>query len=695
MSIEQAQIVDKDDAQSEAGNILIGVEDEPGLCGGQLSLNHKGSSNDCSSATAYVCRQPADVIDAWREALNLGTMSEPDFRHCTIVVEDASVDTCLAAIALERRLKNQTLPDEWITYADLWEQGYTEIAGSPDSSLGALLSSLTHVDLQEDPDASPQHNAERFSRAVTKGTAYINGLFALNCSPFDIPHLILDAPWSFQLLHQQARSRLDYEKLTYQRLCRAAPKLQLAIHMVDSRRKTLVDAILFSEIMLTGTLKNFIRTERSTFTGQGYGFMGLFRPALAGTGNDITFSTTPSAHLDMRSLWVELERLEDERWAVFEKTEEGFARPRGGGKDRELESYGLADFTGTASHQPWYDDKGRRTLLGVPKSVKHNGVDCPGTRLTWADVKQAIWRCYAPTMGLRVRAREDRIDASVKLSENTPEVTALPKPLLYGSALRIADMVRANSEENDIVMWSPTLSAMIASILATGRSGIDDLPSEESFDVIESCGGVIIVTEFGVALLDLSGTGEFPASELKKAASEIAKTVAVAHVLESDIRNTIRNLVIEAVDKNSGANKRCALKAIYSAKLRARDAWEHATHLETRDLVRRFRTLCEQRWQARAKFDNALAEINELENMVLVTSDVRANTILNRLAIYGLPASLAGNILGGLLVLNTQGKYEALSWIVLVVYLLTSVAGMILLRLLSDRENEQWRIDRE
>ncbi len=692
MLFSGAVIVGWRDALATEGRILIGTRDKPGLEDGVLSLNHKGGDGRYSSATEFVCDQPDETIGMWKAALGLADGNAAVFKGHIFVVEDASVDTCLAVIALARRVDAAALPAEWISYAGLWERGFTEAAGQPEHSFGALLSSLAHVELQEDPDATREWNAQSYSRALIKGVRYAEGLIACGVSPFDIPERLPGRAAEVQLLHQQARSRLDYERLTYRRLAESAPRLQLAIHLAGSRRKALVDAILFSETMLTGTLKSFARTDPATFTGQGHAFMGLYRPALAGTGNDMTVSTKASAHLDLRALWLELERLEELRWAEFETTDNGFPRPRGGGKDRKLPSHDLAGFAGAVCHQPWYDEGGARTLLAAPRMVMRGENSFPGTLLSWTDLKEAIWRCYAPTMGLRVKSRDDGNGPALKLSENGGEIAALSRHLIVGSGLRIVDVVRVDGADDDIVLWSPTLSAMIASILATGRSGIDELPSRDAFDVMEVSGGVIVVSEHGVALIELSESSDFPASALREAAREIARTVAIARELETEIRNKIRGLAIKSVNEGNGAQRRDALKAVYSAKLRAREAWETATRLETNDLVRRFRNVCEQRWQAKAKFDNALAEIGELEDMILTTSEVRTNSTLNSLAIYGFPLSVTGNFLGGLLVLGSDSNYSV-STLVLAVYFGLSLAGIILLRQLSRRESESWRIE--
>lgn len=123
----------------------------------------------------------------------------------------------------------------------------------------------------------------------------------------------------------------------------------------------------------------------SAFLRQGFAVMGLYRPGERGTGNDMTVSVDPRTGIDLRELWIELERLETARW-------DG-QRPHD--RIRALQSYP----PGTGWNQPWWDDHGRYTLLGAPKALP----DWPaGSRLDWPEVLDAIWRCYGPLRDLHV-----------------------------------------------------------------------------------------------------------------------------------------------------------------------------------------------------------------------------------------------------------------------------------------------------
>jgi hypothetical protein len=275
-----------------------------------------------------------------------------------------------------------------------------------------------------------------------------------------------------------------------------------------------------------------------------------------------------------------------------------------------------------------------------------------------------------------------------------PELAALRGPLAEGSGLSIVDAVRFDGHENDVILWSSTLSAACAAFLEYGVATIDNLLPASAFDQIEERGGMIFVTERGAMLIGLSGDEQFPGEELRRAAKDVAQTVACAARLETAIRDKIRKLVETAITGGADDVRRPALKEIYLAKLSAREGWDIAKRTETDNLVRRFRALCEERWQAKQRIDAALAEIAELEAMVRSSSEVRANTILNKLAVYGFPLSVFGNLLGGLLIVDQSGKFSAVSIAVPIAYIVLVGIGIGALSLVSRRESRLWHIDR-
>ena len=134
--------------------------------------------------------------------------------------------------------------------------------------------------------------------------------------------------------------------------------------------------------------------------------------------------------------------MEEEKWQIFADTPDGFPRPRGKGNDRLLNSHKRTKGEILPCHQPWWDEKGDLTLVAAPRFIEHGGKRDLGSRLSWSDVKHAIWKCYAPTMGLRVRA-QGTDGPSLKLTDDTDAVRDLRKPLNYESGIKIVDIERS------------------------------------------------------------------------------------------------------------------------------------------------------------------------------------------------------------------------------------------------------------
>lgn len=692
MLLDGARILGRTDPAARSARVLVGVVDQPGLRDGKLSLNHKDGSGSYASATEFVDCQDDSTIDEWKTALGFVDDSARPFAGQSIVVEDASPDTCLALIALARRLHHCRLQQAWLDYSRRWERGFTDSTGIPQESFGALLTALVHVEFQD--DASRGHTAPptAYATALIDGVSYAAGLVELDLDPARLPRVLRHAQPALHDLHARAHSRLAYEEIVYRRLKASATRIQLAVHMAESHRKTLVDAILFSETVFTSSLKVFIRSDPATFTGRGYAFQALYRPDLPMTGNDLTVSTDPAAGLDLRDLWAELERMEEERWRAFADRPGGFPRPRGadGPGDRILLSHGESWSSAAPCHQPWYDDKGRRTLLAAPRGVEHDGSYVPGTRLSWSDVKDAIWRVYAPTLGLRLRPLGDTGQGH-SLTAPAEQTGGLRTELIDGSGLYVVCVERVYGHHDDVVLWTPTLTAACAAFIDTGGTSIDSLAPADGFDLVEDRGGMAIVSERGVMLLRMSPDLSFPVEAARAAMTRVGTKIKSAADLETAIQGPLRHLVETAIGTGSDTAKRQALKEIFARKLRVRRAWRDAQNTEPDPLVRRIRDLCETRWGARRRLDAALAEIDELERMVVSSSEVRANAVLNKLAVYGLPLSLAGNVLGGLIVV-TNGIFEGVAVPVLLGYVAVATTIGIPIWLYALVQRRKWRM---
>ncbi|MGH6816162.1 MAG: hypothetical protein ACREC6_10690, partial [Hyphomicrobiaceae bacterium] len=329
--------------------LTVGLGDVPGLTpvdgGAMLVISHKGGKSGHRTGAEYVLSQSDGEIARWREELQLGRDGQP-FAGVHIVADDASPDTCLALLALVRRLAGQGLPPVFVDYAARWEAGEVRSTGEPERSWGALHSALVHTHFDRD------RGAIDLAGALEHGISYIEALIAADIDPASVPDTFVHP------LHRIARARLLAERQRYRRIRDAAPKLQFAVPLAGTRRRRLVDGIILIETNPTGALKAWLRTDRETFTGDGFALMAIYRPDPEGGISDMSVSVDPDAGLSLVDLWAELERREDAAWAAANEE-----RPRR--KPRPLQSFAGPAATWpegvTPSTSPWWDDYGRHT----------------------------------------------------------------------------------------------------------------------------------------------------------------------------------------------------------------------------------------------------------------------------------------------------------------------------------------------
>jgi hypothetical protein len=296
-----------------------------------------------------------------------GDPSAGVFGERTLVVEDASPDSCFALVCLLARWSGvavDAIPHDWVEHIGRWELGDVITTGEPHSSFGALHNALVHSFLY---DACPAW-----------GQAWVAGLrFLLSALQSGDPpdHLGHEHPWP-EL--EQARAFLDFEYQTYLDGLDFATRVQLRIPMTPvgaavngdgdaggdrhadageartqtrtrtrdrigdragtpaqrtdadagapadagaaGRRWRLVDAYLAREALPQGSLKSFLRTDREhTWFKNGFTLMALYKPADIGTGNDLSVSVTPGRGIDLRDLWRRLEELEYQAWGGWEQ----------------------------------------------------------------------------------------------------------------------------------------------------------------------------------------------------------------------------------------------------------------------------------------------------------------------------------------------------------------------------------------
>lgn len=453
-------VFDPNVREAGPGEVLLGLGDagksQPGI-----ALNQKGAGGGLASVSAYVAGAPDALVAGWRAALPGGLADVRRF-----VVEDLSLDTCLAALLFARRLTGEALPaPAWIDYVSEWEKGNC-VDAEPAHSVACLHTALAHSYMHLGSDG----------RAVAPVAALLAEGFG---ACLDFLSAVIDANADPRSAHlpkaepacQRAIAHFRFEEQNYHLALQHGCVCQLLLPLA-SGRKVLVDALIVEEEQPSALLKIFARRDAKTHTGNGFTLLALHRPGMALTGNDMVISVDPASGVTLEPLWRRLEELENQRW-------DG-ARPNS--NPRPLASYQVDGKPAPgAPDQPWYDDGGRYTLIAAPKAVEMAGQRQPGTKLSWReDVIPALWSLFIPIPGPE--------DLGVAVSEvgdfRKAEVAWTRRGILS-------------------VSHSPTFHAWLAS-LSRGEavSSPLDLPRANEFEVLAVQGGLAIAHAQGATLFD-------------------------------------------------------------------------------------------------------------------------------------------------------------------------------------------------
>ena len=479
---------------SAAHEVYVGLgawldRGEPVAHGGAC-LNNKsagarfGWKRDPVTVASFVRDAPDSVVESWRA----GFSGDPEaaLDRATLVVEDASPDSVLSVVFWLARLAGvpaSELPQRWITALTAWERD--GVAPSVTQSWTALMSALAHSHFGADGIAAAWGDALRFTASLLR-----NGVDPDAVSPEASPQILAEAAYGRAIAFAM-NERQDY----LQSLARAV-RLELLVPMAESHgRLLLVDAYFAVESNApSGVKKIYIRTDtENTSLGNGFSLMGLYRPGLAGTGNDMTVSVDPRSGIALKDLWKALEAKEIERW--------GGERPNA--TPRRISSYPA----GEGYDQPWWDDHGRYTLLGAPKQI---GEGVPGSRLRWSDVLEAVWRCYNQLRVLAVfdLGEEGGQPRPKPIEDCTPRRVASGAGEAEAVKYLIAAKWDRSEGHSQTLQFTGTVKRHLAALIegaAAGRSGpvrLADLAEPEDFDYLDIAGGTAVVTREGAFLLD-------------------------------------------------------------------------------------------------------------------------------------------------------------------------------------------------
>ena len=217
-----------------------------------------------------------------REAARLAGRGASCWKTCRSI---AVSHCCCSATCSSEPERLPATTEAWCNYVTRWEQGYTRQNVAPRQSIAQLLTTLGHSYFAiDDSGATAKVDAKEFADGA-HGLPVVAGRRAGEgrCSrPLDVATV----PRSDAMARAQAH--LEYEFERYQRALRHGKVCQLAVPLAASGRRLLVDALFLEEHVASGLLKVFARNDcERSWTRRGFEVLGIHRPSLRGTGNDM------------------------------------------------------------------------------------------------------------------------------------------------------------------------------------------------------------------------------------------------------------------------------------------------------------------------------------------------------------------------------------------------------------------------
>ncbi|MDH3725925.1 MAG: hypothetical protein OER77_00200 [Myxococcales bacterium] len=625
---------------ASTGQVLIGVgrwgtaekpEHHAGIC-----LNNKGVGERFgpdyaySSVTKLVLDPPEEIWEAWMERAG-----EPKtfLQRTTLVVEDISADSCIALICFIARISGvlpSEIPKRWVEAARSWEEGHIPM-GDPRRSWGVLHTALGHGLADRDSIQERSETGDKYQECVKAGWR--------SCLGFDLSQLIVADrdPHNIPTTdagpeHGQALALLEAEHQLYLQGLRGATILQLSVPLkAGGGRDMLLDTYIATEQVPLGAAKVFLSNDlENSPSGQGFGLTAVHRPGFVGTGNETTIVVGPSRGTTLEELWFELERLENEQW--------GDQRPKQ--NPRKVKGYPRAENGKQIQgfDEPWWDCGGSYNLLGAPRDNQ--------SRLTWPEVVDAIWRVYNPTRDIQVwnARKKDGESKTCRLLECAADFHELDvsNDVSERNGKKGITVAHWQSHSRQALLLTPTVLRTLAALAARsdGRKeiSVDDLPPESEFDRIDFSGGCAVVHAKGVCLLNDWRAEDLDVECLRDEVKACVKLV-------QEVRDQRRKLdklskKLGEIGKRGPSKPLNLLEGLASVKA---DILKALTENRTRSedaSVREFRDVLERRWGIAKELESLHDITRDLEETVRNYSQLRANWMIDKLAIYGFPAVL-------------------------------------------------------
>ncbi len=655
------------------GEVFVGLgawqDDHVGVC-----LNNKGAAarfgwkRDPVTVATFVRDAHPDSVAHWRAAFS-GT-TEENLDRAILIVEDASPDSVLTLVFWLARIAGvppAQLPLRWLTALTAWERD--GIAPSVTRSWTALMSALAHSHFGSAHDgagiAEAWDDALRFTVTLLREGADPDAV-----DPEHAPAILADAAYG-RAIAFALNERQDY----LQSLSRAV-RLELLVPMAGAPgRALLVDAYFATESNApSGVKKIFIRTdaENTTF-GNGFALMGLYRPGLEGTGNDMTISVDPRSGIALKDLWQALDGEETRRWAG--------KRPNA--SPRRIASYA----PGAGFDQPWWDDHGRYTLIGAPKRI--GGENGPGSKLAWADVLEAVWRHYnqlrvVEALDLNHEGRLMPVEGSSALHVTRGDGEA--------AVTRHLISVRWNRNDADgqTLQFTNTVRRHLAAMVVragAGKSGpvpLADLAAPEDFDFVELAGGVVVVTREGALLFDDWRDRDLKADVLAADFSQAVELLAASRAYDAEVDRLYADWGSNSGWFSGGSGK--VLHQVTELRARVVATFQKADLAKTSPDRRAFRNLLESRWGLEEKEAQLTGRLKDLQEIVETKATLDTQGMATLLAFVTIPAFVAsvlqlyGNVVSASTDDSGPGYGVAMFALLSVLSLISMIAAFIITR---------------
>lgn len=627
--------------RAESDQILVGVGtwgtpehpvEHAGVC-----LNNKGLAGrfgdaaDPATVTELVLNPPPVLASHWRAMWGEETTLDRRLSELTLVVEDAAPDAVFAFLLWLAIVNGVSTAEfcrpeitRWIEAVRRWEL-MGMVANNPHASWTALLSALSHGYFA--PMMLEERRPYDFANPWREALHFTTALLQRNIAPDAVPEL-----WDLDA-YRRAAALLRNEEQDYLRSLPRSTCLQLLVPVAgpEPRKDLLVDAYLTVETWPNGARKLFSRLDRThSHMGQGFAIMGIYRPdpRIEGTGDDMVVSVDPLTGINLHDLWLELERLENARWEGQRPIE----------NPRSIISYPA----GTGYTQPWWEDQGRYTLLGAPRRLPDGR---PGSRLTWPEVVDALWRVYSPVRDLRVEdALHDGppipLDACRRQARRYDGGNYVITKFFLG--MRWLKETTQSGGSFDLPSVQRYLAALIARPDERQRITVEDLPTPEEFNVVPLHGGFAIVHDRGVLVFDDWHTERLRLQQLDEAFDQTFQIL-------STVRDVERALDELFEERAAGPKTRPAaavlgdLATLCGWLTDAGHRYQPVSHWAD---VRTFRATLENRWCVGDAIKNLHARVSQLEAAIRTASSLETQRLTYLLSTIGLPFILSGALTG-------------------------------------------------